>query len=301
MVVSLWGTAQLPGLHISKTTDRITIDAEMNEPVWKTAEVATKFKQYFPFDSSYAKAQTEVRMTYDDNFIYVFAQMYNLGKGQYVTPSLRRDFRGEANDSFVVQFDTFQDNTNSFQFGINPFGVQREGLVANGGSTNQSDLSLNWDNKWYSEAKMLEDRWVCEFAIPFKSLRYKHGLSSWNINFYRINSQFAERSTWAPIPRNFPLISLAFTRKLLWDQPLDKPGSNISIIPYAAARSSQNFEKGEPGQSASAFGGDAKVAIGPALNLDLTVNPDFSQVEVDQQVTNLDRFEIFFPERRQFF
>lgn len=88
MVVSLWGTAQLPGLHISKTTDRITIDAEMNEPVWKTAEVATKFKQYFPFDSSYAKAQTEVRMTYDDNFIYVFAQMYNLGKGQYVTPSL---------------------------------------------------------------------------------------------------------------------------------------------------------------------------------------------------------------------
>jgi hypothetical protein len=301
MVVSFWGTAQLPGLHISKTTDRITIDAEMNEPVWKTAEVATKFKQYFPFDSSYAKAQTEVRMTYDDNFIYVFAQMYNLGKGQYVTPSLRRDFRGEANDSFVVQFDTFQDNTNSFQFGINPFGVQREGLVANGGSTNQSDLSLNWDNKWYSEAKMLEDRWVCEFAIPFKSLRYKHGLSSWNINFYRINSQFAERSTWAPIPRNFPLISLAFTRKLLWDQPLDKPGSNISIIPYAAARSSQNFEKGELGQSASAFGGDAKVAIGPALNLDLTVNPDFSQVEVDQQVTNLDRFEIFFPERRQFF
>ncbi|MFM8849468.1 MAG: DUF5916 domain-containing protein, partial [Cytophagales bacterium] len=128
-----------------------------------------------------------------------------------------------------------------------------------------------------------------------------HGLSTWNINFYRIDSQYAERSTWAPIPRNFPLISLAFTRLLYWDRPLDKPGPNVSIIPYVAARSSQNFEKRESAQSAAAIGGDAKIAIGPALNLDLTVNPDFSQVEVDQQVTNLDRFEIFFPERRQFF
>ena len=293
--------AQLPGLHIKKTTEQITIDAEMNEAVWKDTEVADNFKQYFPFDSSYAKSQTEVRMTYDDQFIYVFAIMHNVGPRTYVTPSLRRDFRGEANDSFVVQFDTFQDNTNCFQFGTNPYGVQREGLVANGGSTSQSDLSLSWDNKWYSKAQMLADSWVCEFAIPFKSIRYKHGLSSWNINFYRIDSYNAERSTWSPIPRNFPLISLAFMRPLIWDQPLDKPGSNISLIPFAAARSSQNFEKGENAQSATAYGGDAKVAIGPALNLDLTVNPDFSQVEVDQQVTNLDRFEIFFPERRQFF
>jgi hypothetical protein len=297
----LVSSAQLPGLHIKKTSEKMTIDAEMNEAVWKDSEVATKFKQFFPFDSSYAKSQTEVRMTYDENFIYVFATMHNLGPRKYVTPSLRRDFRGEANDSFVVQFDTFKDNTNSFQFGINPFGVQREGLVANGGSTNQSDLSLNWDNKWFSEAQMLEDRWVCEFAIPFQSIRYKDGLSSWNINFYRIDSQNAERSTWSPIPRNFPLIALAFMRQLIWDKPLDKPGRNVSIIPYLATRNNQDFVVGKPPDQASAIGGDAKVAIGPALNLDLTVNPDFSQVEVDQQVTNLDRFEIFFPERRQFF
>ncbi|MCA6407685.1 MAG: carbohydrate binding family 9 domain-containing protein, partial [Cytophagales bacterium] len=301
LVCTVQSWAQLPGLPIKKTTERIFIDAEMNEAVWREAEVAKDFKQFFPFDSSYAKAQTEVRMTYDDKFIYVFAIMYNIGEQSYVTPSLRRDFRGEANDSFVVQFDTFKDNTNSFQFGINPFGVQREGLVANGGSTNQSDLSLNWDNKWYSQAKILDGKWVCEFAIPFKSLRYKHGLSSWNVNFYRINSNNAERSTWAPIPRNFPLISLAFTRPLIWDQPLDKPGSNVSLIPFIATRVNQNSEKGEQPQQSNSFGGDAKVAIGPALNLDLTVNPDFSQVEVDQQVTNLDRFEIFFPERRQFF
>ncbi len=293
--------AQLPGLHINKTDEKITIDAEMNEAVWKDAEVADKFKQFFPFDSSFAKAQTEVRMTYDDNNIYVFAIMHNTGPRKYVTPSLRRDFRGEANDSFVVQFDTFKDNTNSFQFGTNPFGVQREGLVSNGGSGAQSDLSLNWDNVWYSEAKMLDDRWVCEFSIPFRSLRYKDGLSSWNINFYRIDSHNAERSTWSPIPRNFPLISLAFMRPLVWDKPLSKPGENITIIPYLAARSNKNYLEGKPVDNAASIGVDAKVAIGPGLNLDLTVNPDFSQVEVDQQVTNLDRFEIFFPERRQFF
>jgi hypothetical protein len=294
------GWAQLPALHIKKTTERIVVDAEMSEAVWSEAEVAKDFKQFFPFDSSYAKAQTEVRMTYDDNFIYVFAIMHNLGPRKYITPSLRRDFRGEANDSFVVQFDTYQDKTNSFQFGSNPFGVQREGLVANGGNASE-DLQLSWDNKWYSQAKILNDKWVCEFAIPFKTIRYKHGLSAWNINFYRIDSEYTERSTWSPIPRFYPLVNLAFSRQLIWDEPLKHPGGNISVIPYSVVRSNQDFEEGQPAKSEVNFGGDAKIAVSPALNLDLTVNPDFSQVEVDQQVTNLSRFEIFFPERRQFF
>ena len=292
--------AQLPGLHIKKATGTIQIDAQMNEADWSNAEVADRFKQFFPFDSSYAKAQTEVRMTYDDKFIYVFAVMHNLGPRNYVTPSLRRDFRGEANDSFVVQFDTYSDKTNSFQFGSNPFGVQREGLVANGGNATD-DLQLSWDNKWYSEAKILDDKWVCEFAIPFSTLRYKHGLDYWNINFYRIDSYYTERSTWSPIPRFFPLINLAFSRQLIWDKPLEKPGGNVSLIPFVAARNNQNFLEKEPAKSELDYGGDAKIAVTPALNLDLTINPDFSQVEVDQQVTNLSRFELFFPERRQFF
>lgn len=292
--------AQPEGLTIRRAVDPIVIDGEMTESTWKSAEVAAQFMQYFPFDSSYAKAQTEVRMAYDDHFIYLYAVMYNHGPRKYVTPSLRRDFRGEANDSFVVSFDTYQDNTNAFQFGVNPFGVQREGLVANGGSFSE-DLSMNWDNKWYSEARMLEGKWVCEFAIPFKSIRYKAGLTDWNVNFYRIDSHEAERSTWTPLPRVYPLVSLAFLRKLHWDEPLKSPGPNVSVIPYVAQRVTKDFDAGAPSESETAIGGDAKVAVSSALNLDLTVNPDFSQVEVDQQVTNLDRFEIFFPEKRQFF
>ena len=164
-------------LHIRKAKAAITVDANMNDVDWQEAEIAKGFWQHFPFDSSMAVAQTEVRLTYDEKFLYVYAVMYNLGPRQYVTPSLRRDFRGEGNDSFVVQLDTYQDKTNSFSFGINPFGVQREGLVSNGGIVRES-LSLDWDNKWYSEARMLPDRWECEFAIPFSSIRFKSGLSN---------------------------------------------------------------------------------------------------------------------------
>lgn len=297
---ALGGLAQQPGLHIKRATGNIVVDGEMNEADWNDADVASQFKQYFPFDSSYSKVNTEVRMTYDDRFIYVFATMYNLGPRKYVTPSLRRDFRGEANDAFTVTLDTYKDRTNAFQFGINPFGVQREGLISNGGA-NSEDLSLSWDNKWFSEAKILDDRWVCEMAIPFKTIRYKEGLSSWHINFYRIDSHYTERSTWSPVSRAYPILNLASLRDLIWDKPLLHPGGNISVIPYVAAKSEQDFEHGTPAERKPAVGGDAKIAVGPALNLDLTINPDFSQVEVDQQVTNLNRFEIFYPEKRQFF
>ena len=272
----------------------------MKEPDWAVAETADQFKQYFPFDSSYAKAKTEVRMTYDDHFVYLFAVMHNLGPRRYATTSLRRDFSGGFIDVFNVILDTYQDKTTAFQFGITPYGVQREGLISNGGNTSD-DLSLNWDNKWFSEAKILPDRWVCEIAIPFKTLRYKHGLKSWNINFYRTDSEYTERSTWAPISRAYSIINLATLRELQWDAALSHPGGNMSVIPYVAAQSQHDYEGGTADNKNLNVGGDAKIAVGPALNLDLTVNPDFSQVEVDQQVTNLNRFEIFYPEKRQFF
>lgn len=296
----------LSPLPIQRATGNVTLDAVLDEADWQRAAVATNFKQFFPADTSYANSQTEVRMTYDDDFIYIGAKMYNLpGERSYVTPSLRRDYRGEANDGVTVVLDPFQDNTNAFQFGVNPFGVQREGLISNGGATSE-DLSLNWDNKWYAEAKTYDGYWVAEIAIPFKTLRFKEGSTVWNINFYRIDSQKAERSTWTPVPRNFNIIALAFTRQLIWDKPLRKPGANVALIPYLAGSYAHNLFDGDQRLDDKAkyawdFGGDAKIGVGPALNLDLTFNPDFSQVEVDQQVTNLDRFEIFFPERRQFF
>lgn len=296
-------------IHIQQATDPIVLDGLLNENSWDVAEKGTGFWQNFPTDTLYASTQTEIYFTYDEKHIYIGAKMYNVENASYVTPSLRRDFRGAGNDMFTIAFDTFDDNTNAFQFGINPYGVRREGLVANGGGQ-RGDLSLDWENKWYGEATQHDGYWMVEMAIPFKSIRFKEGNQIWNINSYRIDSNTGERSIWSPVPRNFALYSQAHTGELIWDKPPKKPGANISVIPYISANgqaeggyhnSDDNTNLPRSSESAFDSGLDAKLALGPALNLDITVNPDFSQVEVDQQVTNLDRFEIFFPERRQFF
>lgn len=289
-----------PTLHAFKTTESIVLDGALDEEIWKNTKPISDFWQYFPADTTLATAQTEVWLTYDKDFIYIAAKMHHPGSDDYVSTSLRRDYRGEQNDGFTIIFDTFSDNTNAYQFGVNPYGVQREGLVANGG-INSRDLDLAWDNIWYAEARIYDEYWIAEVAIPFKTLRFKEGGDRWNANFYRLDSHFTERSTWAPIPRNYPLIAMAFMGKILWEEPLGKPGSNLALIPFTAGSYTNNYLEGTGPNTNLSFGGDAKLAVGPALNLDLTFNPDFSQVEVDQQVTNLDRFEIFFPERRQFF
>ena len=304
-----WFSSEVKGqdLSIKKASTPITIDGIMDEGAWEEADVADRFMQNFPYDSSEAVAPTEVRMTYDEDFVYLIAVMRNLGPREYVVPSLRRDYLGPAYDGFTLILDTYKDKTNAFVFGINPYGVQREGLIVDGGNEGRRRrgdsgvFSLTWDNKWYSEAKIYDDYWIAEMAIPFKTLRYKENMDSWYINFFRTDSEYAERSTWAPIPRNFKMINLAFNKELKWDQPLSNPGKNISLIPYTALKTVKDYEEQTPSETKLTVGGDVKLALSSAMNLDLTINPDFSQVETDQQVTNLDRFEIFFPEQRQFF
>lgn len=300
--IPAWGQ----DLFIKKISEPITIDGVMDEEAWKQSDIADRFMQFFPFDSSLSVMQTEVRAAYDDENLYIFAIMHSPSKrDKYVTPSLRRDYRGRAFDGFSVQLDTYKDKTNAFNFGLNPFGVQREALVSDGGNFSGrrggGSFSLTWDNKWYSAAKIYDDYWVAEMSIPFKTLRYKENLDSWFVNFYRIDSDDGEISTWSPIPRNLSPINLAFNKEMKFDGPLQSPGRNISLIPFSALKVTRDFENQVPTTTGFSAGGDAKIALSSAMNLDLTFNPDFSQVEVDQQVTDLDRFEIFFPERRQFF
>jgi hypothetical protein len=211
--------------------------------------------------------------------------------------SLRRDFSFGKNDNFLLFMDPFEDQTNGFSFGANAAGAQWDGFMSEGGTK----MDLSWDNKWTSQVKNYEDKWVFEMSVPFKSIRYKKGITEWGVNFSRLDLKATEKSSWAPVPRQFPSASLAYTGTLVWDEPPPTPGTNVSVIPYVLGSSTRDFENGTPAEYKSEAGVDAKIAVTSSLNLDLTVNPDFSQVEVDRQVTNLDRFELFFPERRQFF
>ncbi|WP_277479440.1 DUF5916 domain-containing protein [Catalinimonas alkaloidigena] len=283
-------------LQLKKSNTAIIVDGSINDVGWEQAQVAKDFHMILPMDTSLAKVKTEVRMTYDDNFLYLIAVCYHSEPGPYIVESLRRDFSFGKNDNFLLFMDPFDDQTNGFSFGANAAGAQWDGLMYDGGS-----VDLSWDNKWTSEVKNYEDRWVFEAAIPFKTIRYKKGITEWGINFSRLDLKAGEKSSWTPVPRQFPSASLAYTGTLVWDQPPPTVGGNVSIIPYALGGVSRDFNNDLDTDYRGEVGVDAKVAITSSLNLDLTVNPDFSQVEVDQQVTNLDRFELFFPERRQFF
>ena len=288
-------------VQINGSDTPIKVDGRLDENAWGQAVPAKDFIQTFPYDSSRSLSQCEIYLTYDKNNIYVGTRCNDADPAKdYVTLSQRRDFRGPGIESINLVFDTFQDQTNAYSFGINHLGVQKEGLVINGGNQSE-DFTLDWDNKWWGEAYEGDGYWTAEMAIPFKTLRFLEGSTTWYFNAYRVDSKTNERATWNRVPRNFRPYSLSYTGELQWDKPLPKPGANISVIPYISFGANRDFEEKSDTKYIREIGGDVKVAITPSLNLDLTINPDFSQVEVDQQVTNVDRFEIFFPERRQFF
>ena len=285
-------------IHIRKSSETIVVDGILSEKVWNECEVAKEFWQNFPFDTSLARSKTEVMLSYDDKDLHIAAICYDSLPGPYVITSLKRDFSYPISDAFVVTIDPFCDKTNGFSFGVNPYGVQREGLVSFGGGMG---VTTNWDNKWFAEVKRSKEGWVVEMAIPFKTLRYKENVSEWRINFSRNDLKRNENSSWVKVPRNFNISTLAFTGKLIWDTPPKKQGSNVALIPYGISRASRDFIKKDPLKYEGNAGMDAKIVFGSNLNLDLTFNPDFSQVEVDRQLTNLTRFSLFFPEQRQFF
>lgn len=268
----------------------------MEEQAWQDAETATGFHMILPMDTSAAKVRTDVRMTYDDQHIYLLVVSYNGAPGPYMVESLRRDFAFLKNDNFLLFMDPFDDQTNGYSFGANAAGAQWDGIMYDGGK-----VDLSWDNKWSSVVKNYPDKWIFEAVIPFKTIRYKKGISRWGINFGRNDLKTTEKSSWAPVPRQFPSASLAYTGVLVWDVPPPDPGPNISVIPYLLGGINKDYTAKKPENYRGDAGVDAKIAVTTSLNLDLTVNPDFSQVDVDKQVTNLDRFELFFPEKRQFF
>jgi hypothetical protein len=287
------------GLAVWKAKDFIHVDGKLDEADWKEAKVATGFYLNFPTDTLPPQFQTEVRITFNDHFFYVSFVCYD-DQRPNVVQSLRRDIDWSLNDNVGLYLDPYNDYTNGFYFTITPLGVQSEGLLAQGGTDPERSFNNNWDNKWYSAVSRHDDRWIAELAIPFKSFRYNQNEKEWNITFVRQDLKRNEVSSWIATPIQFIPASFAYAGRLQWQEPPPPAGTNISVIPYVVSALSKDREEGTSGHELTA-GFDTKVAVTPALNLDLTLNPDFSTVEVDRQVINLTRFEFQFPERRQFF
>lgn len=283
---------------VKHTADKITLDGVLDEPIWALAESAGEFQQYFPADNVPAVHQTDIRMLTDETTLYISFKVYTPGSN-YVTPSLERDFRAGGNDNISVLFDTFNDGTNAFLFGINPYGVRREALISGGGQS-LNGFTTSWDVKWKGESKIYDGYYTSEMAIPLTSMKFAEGATKWRFQSYRFDMQSNERSNWYVIPQNQSVINLAFMGDMHFEKPLGRSRTPLTLIPYVNIISDKDFTA-DVSTSALKVGADAKIAIGNGMNLDVTVNPDFSNVEVDNIFTNLTRFEVSLPERRQFF
>lgn len=288
--------------NITKTNSPVNIDGIDSDETWQNASKIEKLMKHWPSDNGDAEALTEVWTSYDDEFLYIMAKLYD--NGSRVVQSLRRDNIDSHwnSDNFTVVIDPFNNKQSGFFFGVNAGGAQVEALlnVENG----QTNFDQNWDNKWFSEVKEYEGYWLVEMAIPFKTLRYNSNQTEWGINFIRGDMERNHYSTWTQFPLAFGGIDINYMGTLSWDAAPKKAEGKVVLIPYVAGSTQRNYEaeEGQTGYKQEADAGlDAKIAITSSLNLDLTLNPDFSNADVDQQVTNLSRFSIFFPERRNFF
>ena len=296
--ISLLSQNSEKSFTVKFTNETPIIDGVLDESLWETAEGPHDFQQAFPSDSILAKQPTIIKMRVSETHLYIALRVQSSGD-KWVTPSLKRDFRASTGDSMSLVFDTFNDGTNAFLFGINPYGVRREVLISGGGQ-NLRGFNDSWDVKWEGESKIYGDYYTSEMAIPLTSFKFKEGETKWRFQSYRFDLQTNERSVWYKVPLGQFLVNLAFMGDMNFEKPLGKSRTPLAIIPYINTISEKDFTT-DKGNTSIKVGGDVKVAIGNGMNLDITINPDFSNVEVDNIITNLTRFEIGLPEKRQFF
>jgi hypothetical protein len=281
-------------IDIRKIAGTVTIDGYHNEPDWLAATEAGNFALKFPTDIGQPKRQTLVKVLFDDKFVYFAITCQDSTKA--FIQSLKRDIGHDGNDGVAIVLDPLNQKSNGFWFVVNAYNAQSEGLL-NG----NAELDMSWDNKWFSATRRFEGGWSAEIAIPFKTLRYKPDNKDWGVNIVRIDTKANEYSVWSKVPVNFRTYDMGYTGVMSFPQFPPAIGGNASLIPYVIGGVNSDKDAGMAAEGKFNAGFDAKLSVSSSLNLDFTVNPDFSQVEVDRQVTNLTRFNIFFPERRTFF
>ena len=283
-----------PSATAVRTADPPVLDGVLDDEPWRHAPVLTGFVQAEPLEGQPATEATEVRLLYDNEAVYVGVRLHDRSPTEIVVTSTRRDSGLGDQDSFQVIFDTFRDGQNGFVFGTNASGIQYDAQVRN-----QGGPATSWDGSWDVSTQNGEAGWTAEFRIPLRTLRYGPPPQLWGVNFMRNIQRRRERTYWAPLPRQFTLGRLSSAGAL---QGLNLAAPrNLKLLPYVSSSANRNFTAGSNTRVVGDVGIDAKVGLTGSLNLDLTYNTDFAQVEVDTQQINLTRFNLRFPEKRPFF
>ena len=303
-----------PSLTATRVAEGPAVDGEIaGDPAWQSAAPASGFWQEQPDEGQPSSERTEVRVVYTSDTLYVGVVCYDRDPSAIIVSDSRRDAPLDDTDSFRIIFDTYRDRLNGFVFGTNPAGIEYDGQVTNegqgggglGGGQRQQmgaggGFNLNWDGAWQVRSRITDAGWSAEFAIPFRTLRFPAGADQvWGVNFQRNIRRRNERAFWAPIPRQYTLYRLSLAGLLTGVQtPVIR---NLKATPYALGNLLESGERPVDARVLGDAGIDLKYSLTPSLVLDATVNTDFAQVEIDDQQVNLDRFDLFFPEKRPFF
>ncbi len=290
------------------------LDGEVLEDrAYDGAPVIDGFWQTRPDEGKPASERTEVRIVYTRDTIFFGVVCYDRNPEAIIVTDSRRDSSLDETDSFQIILDTYLDRQNGFVFGTNPAGIEYDAQVTSEGQSGERAMAgmrqqggsgggfnLNWDASWEVRTKTTAIGWSAEFAIPFRTLRYPQGSTqNWGANFQRNIRRHKEVAYWAPLARQFNLYRLSEAGTLTDIHVAEQ--RNLQVIPYLLGQVRRQGVQGSRVNWLGDIGGDAKYSITPSLTLDLTYNTDFAQVEVDEYQINLDRFNLFYPEKRPFF
>jgi hypothetical protein len=291
-------TVPRPSITATRVSEAIVIDGLLDDAAWTRAVPSQDtWIQTVPDLGMPASQETILRVVYDQEMLYIGAVLFDEDPSSLSIPGLEQDFDTPNADIFGVALDTYHDRQNGFLFAVNPAGALWDAQAFN----DQRDMSPAWEGVVEVRTSINDSSWVVEMGIPFATLRFRpvDGEQVWGVNFSRRIRRRNEDALWAPLPLQYRVykFSMAGTMEGLEGLPR---GRNLWMKPYAlgntlsGSRFDERTTEGDVGL-------DVKWGLTPRMTLDLTVNTDFSQVEVDREQVNLTRFSLFFPERRDFF
>jgi TolB-like protein len=284
------------------------LDGNLGDEAWLGAAIIDEFIQQEPTEGDPATERTVVRLIYDATALYIGVEAYDRQPDGVIATEKRRDSRRLLDeDNFQIIIDTFQDRRSGYMFVTSPLGAKLEQQVAaegeGGFGGNSSNINVNWDGVWDVATSRTADGWIAEIAIPMVTLRFPEAERQvWGVNFMRNIRRKNEQVFWAPIPKAYSLTRVSLAGTMAGVGEVDR-GMDLRVTPYVLAGGRQDRVT-TSALSDSGFnevGLDVKYGVSSGLNLDVTLNTDFAQVEVDEQQVNLTRFALFFPEKRDFF
>lgn len=287
-------------LHLEAGTSP-TIDGRLDESVWQQAPVQGNFIQREPRYGQPASEKTEFRVLYDEKRLYIGVWAFDSQPDRIMGSEMKRDAGLNKGDQIKINLDTFHDHRNAFYFSTNPLGAYKDANTVENGRT----INYDWNAVWETRTSRDDRGWYVELAIPLSQLRFHTSVDEavWGLNLCRILFRKNEESYWVPFPREwgpsgFARVSNAGVLAGLSGLPARR---RVELVPFALPTASRDYVQQTRGDARVRFGGDFKVGVTSDLTADLTLHTDFAQVEADQEVVNLTRFSLFFPEKRQFF